>query len=251
MEKLHTLSVICSMAAALTIGAASAAPAPAAGLSSSSALADAVEFRAQVTAKAQALLSSEMPGEVSAVPKARLLRAEAAASAAEGRWRSARELRKLNSISTADYEEARANVGIAAAEAKAERIQVGRCSIKAPFSGMVGETYVRPHEYVGEGQKLLTIYEVSAFEVEAILPAAALKVLRIGSRLTLTLDDTGAVYPVTVSRIAGSVDPVSQSVKVTGELQLPKREKAAGDAGAAALPLLPGMSGRVAWSPAP
>lgn len=157
MEKLHTLSVICSMAAALTIGAASAAPAPAAGLSSSSALADAVEFRAQVTAKAQALLSSEMPGEVStvafrdgerfkagdvlveydcALPKARLLRAEAAASAAEGRWRSARELRKLNSISTADYEEARANVGIAAAEAKAERIQVGRCSIKAPFSGM-------------------------------------------------------------------------------------------------------------------
>ena len=74
-----------------------------------------------------------------ALPKARLLRAEAAASAAEGRWRSARELRKLNSISTADYEEARANVGIAAAEAKAERIQVGRCSIKAPFSGMVGE----------------------------------------------------------------------------------------------------------------
>ena len=67
MEKLHTLSVICSMAAALTIGAASAAPAPAAGLSSSSALADAVEFRAQVTAKAQALLSSEMPGEVSTV----------------------------------------------------------------------------------------------------------------------------------------------------------------------------------------
>lgn len=116
---------------------------------------------------------------------------------------------------------------------------------------MVGETYVRPHEYVGEGQKLLTIYEVSAFEVEAILPAAALKVLRIGSRLTLTLDDTGAVYPVTVSRIAGSVDPVSQSVKVTGELQLPKSEKAAGDAGAAALPLLPGMSGRVAWSSAP
>lgn len=101
MEKLHTLSAICSMAAALTIGAASAAPAPAAGLSSSSALADAVEFRAQVTAKAQALLSSEMPGEVSSVafrdgerfkagdvlveydcalPKARLLRAEAAAA---------------------------------------------------------------------------------------------------------------------------------------------------------------------------
>lgn len=137
-----------------------------------------------------------MPGEVSAVafrdgerfkagdvlveydcalPKARLLRAEAAASAAEGRWRSARELRKLNSISTADYEEARANVGIAAAEAKAERIQVGRCSIKAPFSGMVGETYVRPHEYVGEGQKLLTIYEVSAFEVEAILPGGGIE----------------------------------------------------------------------------
>ena len=61
MEKLHTLSVICSMAAALTIGAASAAPAPAAGLSSSSALADAVEFRAQVTAKAQGSFRVKCP----------------------------------------------------------------------------------------------------------------------------------------------------------------------------------------------
>lgn len=69
--------------------------------------------------------------------------------------------------------------------------------------------------------KLLTIYEVSAFEV-GDPPAAALKVSRIGSRLTLTLDDTGAVYPVTVSRIAGSVDPVSQSVKVTGDSSTPK-----------------------------
>ena len=246
-------------------GFAASAPAPSASSVASSA--SAVQFRAQVTAKAQALLSAEMAGEVAearfrdgeafkagdvlveydcALPRARLARAEAAVSAAEGRWRSARDLKRLNSISAADYEEARAGAGMARAEAEAERIQVSRCRIRAPFAGVVGEAYVRPHEYVGEGQKLLSIYDVSSFEVEAILPAAALKALRIGSALTITLDDTGDVYPVRVVRIAGSVDPVSQSVKVTGELIRP--EKTGADAKKARV-LLPGMSGTVAWSP--
>ena len=67
MEKLHTLSAICSMAAALTIGAASLRRPLRQGFRAHQHWLDAVEFRAQVTAKAQALLSSEMPGEVSAV----------------------------------------------------------------------------------------------------------------------------------------------------------------------------------------
>lgn len=277
MKALETFAATAAAAVLILPGAASAAPA-AAGLASpapvaSGAAQSAVQFRAQVTAKAQALLSAEMAGEVSearfrdgeafkkgdvlvqyecALPKARLARAEAALSAAEGRWRSARDLKRLNSISAADYEEARAGAGMARAEAEAERIQVSRCSIHAPFAGVVGESYVRPHEYVGEGQKLLSIYDVSAFEVEAILPAAALKVLRIGSALTITLEDTGDAYPVRIVRIAGSVDPVSQSVKVTGELIRSENEAKAskGSAGAkSAHPLLPGMSGTVAWSP--
>ena len=234
----------------------------------------AVEFRAQLVAKAQAVLSSERSGKIvkvgfrdgdrfqkgdvlleydCALPKARLARAEAALSAANGRWKNASELRKLHSISAADFEEARAGAGMARAEMEAERIEVGRCRIEAPFSGVVGEAFVRAHEYVGEGQKLLTIYDVSSFDAEAILPAAALKALRIGTMLEIALDDTGAVYPLRVSRIAGSVDPVSQSVKVTGELIRPAGEaeqtKEKTSAENIPLPVLPGMSGSIRWSP--
>ena len=206
-------------------GFAASAPAPSASSVASSA--SAVQFRAQVTAKAQALLSAEMAGEV-----------------AEARFRDGEAFKAGDVL--VEYDCALPRARLARAEAEAERIQVSRCRIRAPFAGVVGEAYVRPHEYVGEGQKLLSIYDVSSFEVEAILPAAALKALRIGSALTITLDDTGDVYPVRVVRIAGSVDPVSQSVKVTGELI--RSEKTGADAKKARV-LLPGMSGTVAWSP--
>ncbi len=265
MRKLSQLTSVLGLGLVLVAGLTGAGQACAqdATLMTAPAGVNQARFRAQVTSIAKATVSSEFAGKIEkvhfregerfkkgealvtydcSVARARLARAQAGQEAANGKFKAARELKALNSISVIDFEEARAALLVARAEAQEQAIQVERCTIKAPFTGLVGETFVRAHEYVGEGQKLLTIFDDSSFEVETILPSSALKFLKIGTKLQLKVDETGGVYPVEITRIAGSVDPVSQSIQATGRLLLPKTiDKKT------ALPLLPGMSGAVSF----
>lgn len=213
--------------------------------------------RAQLVAARRAVISSSLSGKIDALPfregdrfkqgdvlvaydcalnRARLERAVLAESAARKKQAVAEQLEALRSISRSDVEQARAAVAVARAESSAERVLVDRCAINAPFAGRVGETYARAAESVAEGEKLLSIYDDAAFELEAIVPSRWLAWLKPGSALRITVDETGRTYEAAVSHIAGAVDPVSQSVKIIGRLA---------DAQDTAAQLLPGMSGSV------
>ena len=67
---------------------------------------------------------------------------------------------------------------------------------------------------MAEGAKMMSIYDDSAFEIETILPSNWLAWLKPGYPMTITVDEIGGSYQARVSRIAGVVDPVSQSVKI-------------------------------------
>jgi len=213
--------------------------------------------RAQLVAARRAVISSSLSGKIETLPfregdrfkkgdvlvaydcalnRARLERAVLAESAARKKQAVAEQLEALRSISRSDVEQARAAVAVARAESSAERVLVERCAIAAPFAGRVGETYARAAESVAEGEKLVSIYDDSAFELEAIVPSRWLAWLKPGSPLRVTVDETGRTYEASVSHIAGAVDPVSQSVKIIGRLA---------DAQNTAAELLPGMSGSV------
>ncbi|MBT0570724.1 efflux RND transporter periplasmic adaptor subunit [Curvibacter sp. CHRR-16] len=219
--------------------------------------------RAQLVAIRQAVVASELAGKVSALPlregqrfrqgdtlvsfdctlhKARQDRATQAELAARKKMEVAEQLDKLASISKADVEQARAAVAVAQAESGVERAMSRRCVVSAPFSGRVGETYVRAAEHVAEGKELMSIYDDSAFEVQTIVPSRWLQWLKPGYPMQVGVEETGQTYTATVIRIAGTVDPVSQSVKVIGRLV---NERGSRDNGA----LLPGMSGVVRISP--
>lgn len=221
-------------------------------------LADNPVVRAQVTAARQAVLSSELAGKLLKLPfregdafkrgdtlaefdcalhRARLSRSMAAESSARQQLDVANRLEQLNSISVSDLAQARSAVSVGQADSAVDRAMVQRCVIKAPFSGRVGETHVRVSEFVPEGKELLSIYEEGAFEVEMIVPSRWLVWLRPGYPFAVTLDETGLAHSGEVARIAGSVDPVSQSVRVIGHI-------AKDETG-----LLPGMSGSVSILP--
>lgn len=236
----------------------SVAATPATAVAASSALPGTGGTRAQLVAVRHAVISSELAAKINSLPvregqsfrqgdtlvaydcslnRARLERATQAESAAREKLKVAEQLNGLGSISQADLVQARAAVSVAQAESGVERVMVRRCTISAPFSGRVGETYVRAAEHVAEGKELLSIYDDSAFEVETIVPSRWMAWLKPGYPMKISVDETGQTYAATVVRIAGSVDPVSQSVKVIGRL--------GNDRSKGAAPLLPGMSGSV------
>lgn len=133
-------------------------------------------------------------------------------------------------VSEAEAAKARADVGAAAAV-------VSKCQVTAPFSGRVAELKVREQQFVQPGTAMLEIIDDSVLEVEFLAPSRWVAWLKPGVVFQIAIDETGRTYPAHVARLGARVDPVSQSVKVVGEIS------------GAAPELLAGMSGRVLVSP--
>jgi len=142
--------------------------------------------------------------------KAQLDRARASLGAAEKQLATQRRLVELNATGRQEVDMAEAEVAKTRAEAAQIDVQLGKCTVVAPFSGQVAEQKVREQQYVQPGQALL---DDSVLEVEFIMPSRWLQSVRVGSTVQIAVDETGRSYPAKVQRLGARVDPVSQSVK--------------------------------------
>ena len=140
-------------------------------------------------------------------------------------------LDRLGSISTLEIGVSTARLGAASAELKIMKNVVERCVIHAPFSGKVVANFVERHQFVAEGQEMISIIDNAPLEVETLIPSKWLMWLKPGQAFELEVDESSSRLTVEVSRISPVIDPVSRSVKIFGSLD---RSDAS---------LVPGMSG--------
>jgi multidrug resistance efflux pump len=126
----------------------------------------------------------------------------------------------------------------AAAELEAYQSKMSRCVIRAPYDGRVSFMRAHEHEIPEPNQPLMQIVSEGVLEIEALLPSSWLRWLKPGSRFSITIDETGETKQAEVLRIAAVVDPVSQTVKITGRFS----DDTTG--------ILPGMSGPTEFNPA-
>ncbi len=216
------------------------------------------ELRAQLTAQRYTTLAAEIGAKVSriaveeggrfkagevvlsfdcAVQQAALEKAQAELNASERSLKANIELEKLNSVGKLEIDLARAAVERNSAEVRMNRAVLGKCTVRAPFNGRVAEQLVREQQYVQPGEPLLDILDDSTLELDFIVPSRWLTWLKIGGAFSVAIDETGKTYPARFKRIGARVDPVSQSVKVSGVIDGKFPE------------LIAGMSGRVDVTP--
>jgi membrane fusion protein (multidrug efflux system) len=220
--------------------------------------AGAPELRAQLTPTQFTTLSSEMAGRIDriatqvgshfrrgdelivfdcAVPRAQLARAQAVVTAAEKTYAINLRLVALKSMGQLEADVSGAEVQKAKADLAAADAVVSKCSISAPFAGVTVEQKAREFQYTTPGQPLLEVLDDHALEVELIAPSRWLGWLKPGYAFQVRIDETDKTYPAKVTRLGGRVDPVSQSIKVIGQIT--------GDAPE----LMAGMSGRATVTP--
>lgn len=152
------------------------------------------------------------------VNRAQLDEARAVQSAADKTLAVNRRLLELqtigkleNEVSVAEAEKSRAKVAAMAA-------MVSKCQVTAPFDGRVVEQKVRGQQYVQPGQALLDILDDSVLELDFVVPSKWLVWLKPGAAFQVAMDETARSYPVKLTRIGARIDPVSQTVKVTGAI---------------------------------
>ncbi len=163
--------------------------------------------------------------------RAELRAAQAAANAYNVTYKTNVELDQYEAIGKNEVAVAKANLGKANAEASAIKANLSDCAVYAPYSGTVVEEIAGRGEIAASGQPLLTIQSGGDLEVELIVPSNWLTWLRPGVDFTFKIDETGADVTGQITRLGASVDPVSKTIRVTGNVD--RTESL----------VLPGMSG--------
>lgn len=231
-----------------------AAPEPAP--SPAATAADSHEARGVVQAAEEATVGSRITARIEAIPyrigasfprgavlvkldctqlRAQLNAADAAAVAYQKTYETNVELDQYKAIGTNEVAVSKANLGKARAESAAISAQLQDCAVRAPFAGTIVEEIAHRGEIAASGQPLLKLQSGGALEAELIVPSKWLTWLMPGEKFAFMVDETGEQISGEVRRVGASVDPVSKTVRITGDLVPGKR------------PVLPGMSGTAAF----
>lgn len=219
---------------------------------------DSYSVRAQLVAVNKTILSAGITGQISAVhynvgepveTGGLLLEFDCAALEAQQKMYAAQQnigrinmdvkkrLFDLNNIGLQELDLSRAEFDSASAQVDVIDVELERCQLRAPFSGLIVERAVEPYQYVSEGTEMLELLSVSELEVLLVTPSSWLPWLEVDEDFELVVDEIGQSFAGKVTRLGGRVDPVSQTFLVYGALTETSEK------------LLPGMSGNIFFNP--
>jgi len=97
--------------------------------------------------------------------------------------------------------------------------QVEELTLRSPVEGLVSRVQANDRDAVIEGQALVTVVDLSAFEIEAPVPEAYADEIAPGARAAVTYD--GREWPAAVRSIAPSVEGSRVPVQVVFEEEVP------------------------------
>ncbi len=144
--------------------------------------------------------------------------------------------RRLKARGAAGGQEVReASSDVAAAKASVDGLNevIGLCKIEAPFSGRVVERHAETHEIPAINAPVLTVVDSSKLELDLIVPSTWLRWVKEGTKFEFAVDELGQRFPARVERLGAKVDPVSQTIKLTGVFSARPNRVLAGMSGTA------------------
>ena len=105
------------------------------------------------------------------VLQARQSIAQASVRASQARFESNQALLSLNSVGPLEVNLSAAELAMAKGELQVIERELDQCEIVAPFSGVVVERFVEPHQYVPTGEALLSLVSNNSLEVRLLAPS--------------------------------------------------------------------------------
>jgi RND family efflux transporter MFP subunit len=161
-----------------------------------------------------------------------LKQAEAALTFNADQFRRIKRLRAQKNASEEQYSSTLNNLQQAEASAELARTQVERCSIRAPFSGIVLERLASTGDYASPGTPLVRLLDTESIELDAQVPHILINELEQAAEKSFIY--ANRQYPVRIERIANYVDTqtAGQTVRLSFTGETP----------------LPGIAGRLKWS---
>ncbi len=195
--------------------------------------------RGIIRAEASATVSSELLARVARIPlkpgqsfragdlllefdcrryEADLRAADAEVKAQEIYVETNRQLLRHRAAGSNDLALAEAKLAQATATADSLRVRISQCSIAAPYDGRIVERLVDIFEMPQPNSPLLKIVKDGQLEVEVIVPSVWAVWLKPGMQFEFAVDETRTTHKARLFDLGAVIDPVSRTLKITGQL---------------------------------
>ena len=213
-------------------------------------------IRTQLSSRDAVVLSSELAAKIDQLPlregdsfrrgdtlvafdcslnEAQEKKAQAVAESAKQLVQVNKRLKELNSIGELEMQQSLNKAKEAEADVNYMQASVRKCLVTAPFNGRIAKRLVANHQYVNMGTPLLDIVD-NQLELQMIVPSRWLAWLKPGAAFSLAIDELGKTYGAKVTQIGARIDAVSQTITITGKMDVNSPELLAGMSGWASFP---------------
>jgi membrane fusion protein, multidrug efflux system len=117
-------------------------------------------------------------------------------------------------ISEADYQQTRANLGVAVAEKALVEAQLAKTRIRAPFDGIAGLRQVSVGSYLTPGAPICNFRDIDALRLDFSLPERYLDYVRMGQRVRFRIAGRTETFEATITAIEPGIDVVTRSLQL-------------------------------------
>ena len=154
------------------------------------------------------------------IQEAQVNQAKAERDLAAAKLKRTQDLFDKKFLSAAALDDAKASEQIAQAKLALAQATLGKMSLRAPFSGVIGIRQVSVGDYIKEGADLVNIEDTSSMKVDFRVPEQASGRLRVGQVVGLQSDAfAGQSFPAKVTAVDSAVDPLGRSLLMRAELR--------------------------------
>ncbi len=165
--------------------------------------------------------------------RADLMAAEANLKAKNNVFENNKQLLALNAMSDIDVSISVAVMVVDRAYSIMRAIKVSQCEIKATYYGRVIDVAVNEHETIPADTEILSILNDRDLDIERIVSSTWLTWLKVGESFSFNIDETNETVKAEVKKIGAVIDPVSQTVRVTGKFVAQPKNVLSGMSGTA------------------
>ena len=146
--------------------------------------------------------------------QAQVAAAEAQSHLAQLNLERATKLVGEGAIARAEYDQTAATAKQAEASASAIRATIGRKTIRAPFSGVLGIRQAARGQYLNAGDPIVPLQSLDPIYVDFSLPQQDVAALRVGAPVTASADSMpGTRITGKINAINSVVDPATRNVQ--------------------------------------
>src|SRR5690554_7279484 len=155
--------------------------------------------------------------------RAQLSKVETAKELASENERRAKLLLKKQAISQEDYDVASAGYKSAQAQSQLISAQLGKATIRAPFSGTIGLRYISKGTYVTPTTPIATLVNLELLKITFSIPEKYANRMKIDNELSFTVSGSKDLYKAKIYAVEPMIDLSTRTLKVRAIANNPER----------------------------